>query len=214
MGSGDPSSSPWGAPAQAAKAGALASSLAAADKATVEDKTSAAEAPGDIDKIKPVPPNLEVKEETPVAAAAQPAAQTEHLGGQEGELPRDDTQNPSVTPPCPHNAPCPAAGLHYVEPACFLEQARDTLLFIGADAAVQEGPNAEFPSHPQPVENVVGSSSLAAKGNISQGTETGGVSVSEGGGKDFAACLFPSAGLKQSWARVESLFSVQLILLV
>ncbi|NXW24353.1 ZBT17 protein, partial [Circaetus pectoralis] len=145
----------------------------AADKATVEDKTSAAEALGDLDKTKPVPPNLEVKEETPMAAAAQPEAQTEHLGGQEGEPPRDDTQNPSVTPPRPHNTPCPAAGLRCVEPACFLERARDTLFFIGADAAIQEGPNAEFPGHPQPVENVVGSSSLAAKGNISQGAETG-----------------------------------------
>ncbi|XP_009576794.1 PREDICTED: zinc finger and BTB domain-containing protein 17-like, partial [Fulmarus glacialis] len=44
---------------------------------------------------------------------------------------------------------------------------------IGADVAIQEGPNAEFPSHPQPAESVVSSSSPVAKGNISLGTETG-----------------------------------------
>ncbi|XP_075028070.1 zinc finger and BTB domain-containing protein 17 isoform X2 [Calonectris borealis] len=97
-----------------------------ADKATVEDKRSTAEALGDLDKIKPAPPDPEGKEETPVTAAAQPEAQTEQLGGQEG-----------------------------------------------ADVAIQEGPNAEFPSHPQPAESVVSSSSPAAKGNTSPGPETG-----------------------------------------
>ncbi|CAM9753379.1 unnamed protein product, partial [Bubo scandiacus] len=93
------------------------------DKATVEDKTLVAEALGDLDKIKPVPPDLEGKEETPTAAAAaQPEAQAEQLGGQK-------------------------------------------------DAAIREGPNAEFTGHPQPVESAVGSP--AAKGNVSQGTETG-----------------------------------------
>ncbi|NXF70091.1 ZBT17 protein, partial [Ciccaba nigrolineata] len=93
------------------------------DKATVEDKTVVAEALGDLDKIKPVPPDLEGKEETPAAAAAaQPEAQVEQLGGQK-------------------------------------------------DAAIQEGPNTEFTGHPQPAESAVGSP--AAKGNVSQGTETG-----------------------------------------
>ena len=77
----------------------FASSLAGADKATVEDKRSTVEALGDLDKIKPVPPDPEGKEETPVAVAAQPEAQTEQLGGREGELPADDTPNPAVTPP-------------------------------------------------------------------------------------------------------------------
>ena len=101
-----------------------------------------------------------------------------------------------------------------VEPACLLERAQDALLFIGADAAIPEGrPKAEFPDLPQPAESVVGSGSPAAKGNVSQGAETGGVFASEGGGEDFAVCPFPSAGLKRSWARVEPFFSVQLILL-
>ncbi|XP_009893690.1 PREDICTED: zinc finger and BTB domain-containing protein 17 [Charadrius vociferus] len=55
-----------------------------AEKATVEDKRSTAEAPGDPDKIKPVPPDPEGKEETSAAAAAQPEAQPQRLGGQEG----------------------------------------------------------------------------------------------------------------------------------
>ncbi|KFW05526.1 Zinc finger and BTB domain-containing protein 17, partial [Fulmarus glacialis] len=84
------------------------------------------EALDDLDRIKPAPPDPEGKEETPVATTAQPEAQTEQLGGQEG-----------------------------------------------ADVAIQEGPNAEFPSHPQPAESVVSSSSPVAKGNISLGTETG-----------------------------------------
>uniref|UniRef100_A0A8C3KLU5 BTB domain-containing protein n=1 Tax=Calidris pygmaea TaxID=425635 RepID=A0A8C3KLU5_9CHAR len=55
-----------------------------ADKATLEDKRSTAEALGDVDRIKPVPPHPEGKEETPVAAAAQPEGQVEQLGGQGG----------------------------------------------------------------------------------------------------------------------------------
>ncbi|XP_009699179.1 PREDICTED: zinc finger and BTB domain-containing protein 17, partial [Cariama cristata] len=97
-----------------------------ANKATVEDKTSVAEALGDLDKIKPVPPDPEGKEETPAATAARPEVQAERLGGQEG-----------------------------------------------ADAAIQEGLNTEFPGHLQPAESVVGSGSPAAKGSVSQGAETG-----------------------------------------
>ncbi|KAM6108888.1 zinc finger and BTB domain-containing protein 17 [Pterocles gutturalis] len=54
------------------------------DKAAVEDKRSAAEALADGDKIQPVLPDPEGKEESPAAAAAQPEAQTEQLDGQEG----------------------------------------------------------------------------------------------------------------------------------
>uniref|UniRef100_A0A663NE64 Zinc finger and BTB domain-containing protein 17 n=1 Tax=Athene cunicularia TaxID=194338 RepID=A0A663NE64_ATHCN len=59
------------------------------DKATVEDK-KVAEPLGDLDKTKPVPPDLEGKEETPAAAAAtQPEVQAEQLSGQKGEPPWD-----------------------------------------------------------------------------------------------------------------------------
>lgn len=64
---------------------------------TVKDERSTAEAPGDLDKIKPVPPDPEGTEEKPVVAEAQPEGQTEQPGGQEGETP----QNPPVTHPVP-----------------------------------------------------------------------------------------------------------------
>ncbi|NWW53536.1 ZBT17 protein, partial [Pedionomus torquatus] len=112
-----------------------------ADKVTLQDKRSTAEAPSDLDKIKPIPPHPEGKEEMPVAAAAQPEVQAEQLGGQGGKLP------------------------------------------AGAEADVQEGPVTEFPGHPQPVENVVGSDSPTVKGNISPGAETR-VSMQELEGKE------------------------------
>lgn len=55
---------------------------------TVKDETSTAEAPGDLDKIKPVPPDPEGTEEKPMIAETQPEGQTEQLGGQEGETPQ------------------------------------------------------------------------------------------------------------------------------
>ncbi|NXN26869.1 ZBT17 protein, partial [Nycticryphes semicollaris] len=64
------------------------------DKVTLEDKKSTAEVLSDLDKIKPVPPHPEGKEETPVAAAAQPEVQAEQLGGQGGEPPAGDNRNP------------------------------------------------------------------------------------------------------------------------
>ncbi|XP_065506031.1 zinc finger and BTB domain-containing protein 17 isoform X3 [Caloenas nicobarica] len=55
-----------------------------ADKVTVKDERLTAEAPGDLDKIKPAPPDPEGTEEKPVVAEAQPEGQTEQLGGQDG----------------------------------------------------------------------------------------------------------------------------------
>ncbi|NXJ72461.1 ZBT17 protein, partial [Rostratula benghalensis] len=57
------------------------------DKVAPEDKGSTAEALSDLDKTKAVPPHLEGKEETPVAAAAQPEVQAEPQGGRGGEPP-------------------------------------------------------------------------------------------------------------------------------
>ncbi|KAK2521565.1 Zbtb17 [Columba guinea] len=97
-----------------------------ANKVTVKDETSTAEAPGDLDKIKPVPPDPEGTEEKPVIAETQPEGQTEQLGGQEG-----------------------------------------------ADVAIQEGPNTEFPAPPQLAESVVSSGSPATKSNVPASAETG-----------------------------------------
>ncbi|NXE28907.1 ZBT17 protein, partial [Ardeotis kori] len=144
-----------------------------ADRATVEDKGSAAEALGDPDKTKPVRPDPEGEEETPVTAAAQREAQAQQLGGPEGEPPRDDTQNPAVAPP---SAPCPAARLCCAEPGVS-SRVPDTLFRVGADVAIQEGPSAQFPSHPQPTESAVGSGSPVAKGGVSPGAETGEVEL-------------------------------------
>ncbi|KAM9370380.1 zinc finger and BTB domain-containing protein 17 isoform 1-T1 [Phaethornis superciliosus] len=71
-----------------------------ADKGKVEDKKSPVEAEGDADKIKPAPPDLEVKEEPPAAAAAQPEAPAEQPSGQAGadaavqEAPKVEFPNP------------------------------------------------------------------------------------------------------------------------
>ncbi|XP_029821087.1 zinc finger and BTB domain-containing protein 17 [Manacus vitellinus] len=54
-----------------------------AEKAVLDDKTSVAEALGDLDKVQPAPPDAEGKEEKP-KAAAQPEMPAEQLPGQEG----------------------------------------------------------------------------------------------------------------------------------
>ncbi|NXQ89534.1 ZBT17 protein, partial [Nyctibius grandis] len=109
-------------PADSPAEGQRAPADSGASKTTVEDKRPTAEALGDLNKPKPVPPDPDGKEQMPVAAAAQPEAQMEQLEGQEG-----------------------------------------------TDAAVQEGPTAELPGHPQPAESVVGPE---AKGSVSPGAET------------------------------------------
>lgn len=62
------------------------------------DKPSVTEAPADLNKLKPVPPDPQGKAETPTAAAAQPEAPAEQPAGQEGEPARDNTPNPAATP--------------------------------------------------------------------------------------------------------------------
>ncbi|XP_009288010.1 PREDICTED: zinc finger and BTB domain-containing protein 17 [Aptenodytes forsteri] len=158
-----------------------------ADKATVEGKRSTAEALGDLDKIKLLPPDPEGKEETPVAAAAQPEVQTEQLGGQEGadvaiqegpnaEFPIHPQPAESVvssgSPAAKGNIP-PGAETGEMELEGKEEEGGMMAEDKGADVAIQEGPNAEFPIHPQPAESVVSSGSPAAKGNIPPGAETG-----------------------------------------
>ncbi|XP_027524587.1 zinc finger and BTB domain-containing protein 17 [Corapipo altera] len=54
-----------------------------AEKPVLDDKTSVAEALGDLDKVQPAPPDTEGKEEKP-KAAAQPEMPVEQLPGQEG----------------------------------------------------------------------------------------------------------------------------------
>ncbi|NXF12475.1 ZBT17 protein, partial [Smithornis capensis] len=102
-----------------------------ADKATVDDKTSVAEALGDLDKAKPALPDSEGKEEKP-EAAAQPEAPAEQPRVQEGETPRDGIPDPAVTP----STPCP-----------------DAPVFVGTEAAIQEDPKAEIPGLLQPSES-------------------------------------------------------------
>ena len=82
-------------------------------------------------------------------------------------------------------------------------------MLAGAEVAVQEGPNTELPSHPQPAESVGGGGSPTAKDSVSPGAGTGGEFVCDGGGRDVTVCLFPSAGLERSSARVEPWLSTQ-----
>ncbi|NWT05743.1 ZBT17 protein, partial [Mionectes macconnelli] len=70
------------------------------DKAVADDKTSVAEALGDVDKVQPAPSEAEGKEEKP-KAAAQPEVPAEQPPGQEGESPRDAIPDPTVTPGTP-----------------------------------------------------------------------------------------------------------------
>ncbi|KQK74594.1 zinc finger and BTB domain-containing protein 17 [Amazona aestiva] len=71
----------------------------AADKVTIEDKPSAAEAGGDPDKPKLVPPDLEGKEEAPKAQAQQLGAQAEvELEGkeEEGEMTAEEEEEAKI----------------------------------------------------------------------------------------------------------------------
>ncbi|NXM01329.1 ZBT17 protein, partial [Tyrannus savana] len=70
------------------------------DKAVPDDKTSVAEALGDLDKVQAAPPDAEGKEEKPTAAA-QPEVPAEQPPGREGESARDGIPNPTVTPSTP-----------------------------------------------------------------------------------------------------------------
>ncbi|NWS10274.1 ZBT17 protein, partial [Pachyramphus minor] len=119
------------------------------DKAMLDDKTSVAEALGDLDKVQAAPPDAEGKEEKP-KAAAQPEVAAEQPLGQDGESPREGIPNPAVPLGTPHP---------------------DTLVFVGTESAIQEAPKAEIPGLPQPSESVVGNGSPTA----TDGTGVGGV---------------------------------------
>lgn len=75
-------------------------------------------------------------------------------------------------------------------------RAQDALTLVGADVAIQEGPNTEFPAPPQLAESVVSSGSPASKSNIPASAETGGGCVSGGGTGDFADPHF----LQRGWS--------------
>ncbi|KFV79283.1 Zinc finger and BTB domain-containing protein 17, partial [Struthio camelus australis] len=128
------------APAEITKGGVVccyASSLAGTEQVAVEDKTAAAEGPGDCDKAKQVPADREGKEETPVATTAEPEEQTEQLESKEiaaeGQQAGEDAQK---------SRHCPPMHLHQ-------------------------------PSAESVISSSSSSSSPAAKGNVSQGTEQG-----------------------------------------